>query len=168
MVKNGYLYYLMDSVGANSNMDLLCHELLNIPFTWEPHFMTDGNRADDGLDLRRRYYHDTGEVCDINGTARVLEVLVALAVRIDLDITGEPGMSDPDMWFGIMLENLGLSHMTDRYFKKKEVYEKIDRWLKREYKRNGEGSLFPLKSHKLDQRGITIWDQANEFILERY
>lgn len=163
-----YLTYLMASVEASTDMTLLCSTLLDIPFTWDPKFMTDENRADDALSLRHDYEVKSGRSSYIEGGARVLEVLVALAIRIDDDITGEPGTYNPGPWFDKMLEDLGLSHMTDRYFIKREAIDKVGRWMNREYSCTGEGSLFPLSHFHYDQRGLTIWDQMSAWISENY
>lgn len=163
-----YLKYLMDTVGADSSLSLLCSLLLEIPFTYDKHIVTDGNRADDGLYMRERFVSCTGIVPDICEEATVLEVLVGLAVRIDRDIMGEPEMADPGRWFNTMLSNLGLIDMTDDCYDEEEARSTVDIWLNREYDFDGTGSLFPLKRTSYDQRHISIWDQANEYLVENY
>lgn len=164
-LKSLYLQYLMDLTGLPDGYYDLCTYLNAIPFLYDPHFITDRNRLEDGLELRSLYFHDTGKSSGMEpNEASVLEVMVALAIRIDRDIMGEPGTSDPGKWLVTMFENLGL----DASMHESEVRGKITAWLYRQYGRDGQGSLFPLRKKSIDQRGITIWDQMNEYMVENY
>ena len=49
--------------------------------------------------------------------------------------------------------------MKDSRFEKRFVDEKIERFLKREYKSNGDGGLFTVKKCKCDLRKVEIWYQ---------
>lgn len=168
-VRTLYLKFLMDLVRVDNEFTLLCSKLLDMSFTYDPHMITDRNRADDGWDLRGLFLDRHGYFVDLGIVGpSVLEVLVALAIRIDKDIMGEPGEKDPSKWFELMLENLGLSYMNDHYYDAGKIEKVIHTWLKRQYKKNGEGSLFPLKNMNLDQRGIAIWDQMTEYMVENY
>lgn len=160
-----YLKYLVEITGLPRSYERLCSYINGISFLYDPHFVTDGNRIDDGLELRSLYFHDTGKSSGMpSNEASVFEVMVALAIRIDRDIMGEPGTIDPKKWLLIMFENLGLKEDTDE----DDISKKIEDLIYRRYKANGEGSLFPLKKSKLDQRGISIWDQMNEYMVENY
>ena len=74
-------------------------------------------------------------------------------------------MDDPDVgdrtskWFWLMMENMGLGFMSDNVFDKDEAIEKIDIFLDRRYKRNGEGGLFTIKNPRRDLRKVEIWYQ---------
>ena len=165
---NKYIEHLMDLVGVDMSMYALCSRLMSIPFHYDEHFITDRNRRDDGEDLRLAYMDGGEDRIPSDVPISVLEVIVALAIRIDLDIMGEPGKRDPGKWFNLMLKNLGIDYMTDRYFDGGKIDMVIERWLDREYDMNGQGSLFPLTKCRLNQRGISIWDQACQYIVENY
>ena len=55
----------------------------------------------------------------------VLEVLVALSRRIEIEIMGEPGNDHIEKWFWIMLSNLGVMVRDDRY-DPKNIDKKLD------------------------------------------
>ena len=126
----------------------------------------DGNRAEDGIDLRYRFgYENSYEDPAIahyldNRPCSVLEMLIALAVRCEEHIMGDPEIGNRiGQWFWNMIENLGLGSMTDAEFDKKYVDRVVSRFLNREYKQNGEGGLFTVENCRYDLRSIEIWYQ---------
>lgn len=164
MSKASYFSFLTEKV-YNSNLnDAVCYELLSVPFTWDENIITDANRADDGLSLRSLFYydeHDISGMCD--SPCSVLEMLVAMSIRIEMDIMGEPGDDHPGRWFELMMKNLRIG----RYTPVNDALMKIDIWLHREYEANGVGSLFPLREFPGDQRDLPIWDQMSFYLSER-
>ena len=98
----------------------------------------------------------------------VLEVLIALSFRCERDIMGEPGSYDDARWFWIMIENLGLLEFKNDVFDEEDVDYILQTWLDRDFAYNGNGSIFPIKSPKRDQRQIEIWDQMSDFLDENY
>lgn len=138
-------------------LDLLFHKEFIFPI------QRDRNRATDGLDLRNSYFG----YCNVElGYPNVLEVLVALALRLDLDVIGDDDEKHLGDWFWGMLFNLGLSKYDDDNFKKKEIDKAVDIWLRRGFDYDGKGSIFPLKTPQTDQRTTEIWYQANAYIIE--
>lgn len=131
----------------------------------------DDNRIADGRDLRYRFGYDTGipyaqiaTYLDIR-TASVLEVMVALSLRIEEQfIDGD----DVGKWFWIMIDNLGLTEYKDLYFNKAKVDRIVKQFIERDYSKNGSGGLFITKDTNKDMRNIEIWDQMhlymNEFV----
>lgn len=130
----------------------------------------DENRYKDGLRLRQSFDKDSninisnmlcGKKCS------VLEMLIALSIRME-DIM-EDGEPEPYRWFWLMLDNLGLTIITDRQ-NKEYAYDYINRvihkLLYREYAKNGEGGLFPLKKFKFDSRNTEIWYQMCWYLTE--
>lgn len=126
----------------------------------------DGNRADDGMDLRYRF----GAECDIpnpviaheldNKPCSILEMMVALSVRCEEHIMEDPDIGDrTGQWFWSMIRNLGLDAMTDSRFSASKADDILDRFLERRYKRNGEGGLFYIPYCEQDLRGVEIWYQ---------
>lgn len=143
----------------------------------------DENRAMDGLYLRNRYEHEGG-TDGYNGPCTVLEVLIALADRIDMVLDEVDGEFRVPIYFWEMLDNLGLTKYTDGsiigtesgygYSLEKDDLERddidyiLERWMNRKYDSDGYGGLFPLRNPKEDQRDVELWYQASAYIIERY
>lgn len=127
----------------------------------------DGNRAEDGIDLRYRFGYECGHPDYLiasyldNEPCSVLEMLVALDIRCEEHITFDPDMGDEvfGRWFWVMIENLDLSCMTDEDFDPIYTDKIIDIFLNREYSRNGVGGLFVINNCEYDLRSIEIWYQ---------
>lgn len=126
----------------------------------------DGNRAEDGIDLRYRFgYENAYEDATIaayldDRPCSILEMMVALAIRCEEHIMCDPDIGNrTGQWFWNMIDNLGLSDMDDIGFDKNYVKSAIQKFLNREYKRNGEGGLFTVKHCWKDLRLVEIWYQ---------
>lgn len=126
----------------------------------------DGNRAEDGTDLRYRFGYENAYDGPIIATylddrpCSVLEMMVALAIRCEEHIMCDPDIGDrTGQWFWNMIDNLGLSDMDDEGFDKNYAERVIQKFLDREYKRNGEGGLFNVKHYRKDLRSVEIWYQ---------
>lgn len=123
----------------------------------------DENRAKDGIALRHRFglsfgYDDMEYY--IGGSCTVLEMLIALAIRMEEDIMFDPHIGDrTGQWFWQMINNLGLNAMTDKYFNEREVDTVIYRFLDRRYGHDGKGGLFRVRGCKRDMRKVEIWIQ---------
>lgn len=133
----------------------------------------DGNRAENGTDLRYRfgYEHEyegpmIASYLD-DRPCSVLEMMVALALHCEEHI-----MYDPDegnrtgRWFWDMVASLGLTRMNDLYFDRNYTDEVIERFLRRNFKRNGEGGLFTVQNVKYDMRTREIWYQLCDYVNE--
>lgn len=126
----------------------------------------DGNRADDGVDLRYRFayenHYDYAAVATYldNKECSVLEMMVALAIRCEDDNMGDPNYGNrTGQWFFTMVESLGLKDMYDNNYNEQVVDNIVDIFLDRGYKRNGEGGLFTIKNRRRDMRTAEIWYQ---------
>lgn len=131
----------------------------------------DGNRAEDGIDLRYRFGYEQSYNDHIiaayldNRPCSVLEMMIALAFRCEEHI-----MSDPDIgnrtgqWFWNMISNLGLISMNDSEFDEDYTDEVIFRFMERKYKPNGKGGLFTVERCSIDMRSVEIWYQMNWYI----
>lgn len=144
---------------------LLMH-LHNIEFTWLVD--RDDNRADDGIQLRRRYslaMDDLGIQRYLHGPCSVLEMIVALAVRCEECIMDDAQIGNrTGQWFWGMIHNLGLSRMTDSEFDRRYVDDIIARFLNREYEPDGRGGLFTIKHCDRDLRTVEIWWQLSWYL----
>jgi len=146
------------------------HSKIFIPFV--PH---DENRAFDGLELREDYMRDIWypKYEEVEGDCTVLEMLVGLAKRIDFETT-DPYTNDTSdktvYWFWEMIDNLGLIKFDDDSYVElggfHYVTKIIDSFVKRKYRRNGCGGLFPLEKSNKDQRKIEIWYQMSAYLNE--
>ena len=142
----------------------LLRHLHNIDFQYM--LPMDGNRAEDGIDLRYRFGYEKeyegpmiASYLD-NRPCSVLEMLIALAFRCEEHIMDDPDIGNrTGQWFWNMISNLGLSSLNDTRFDSGYLNRVITRFLNREYERNGEGGLFTVKNCKHDLRTVEIWYQ---------
>ena len=127
----------------------------------------DVNRIEDGKGLRRRFELETGISRDIimdtfreHSYCSVLEMMVALAIRCEETIMTDDEYGDrTGVWFWNMITSLGLDCMDDESFDETDVYEILDVFINREYRRNGDGGLFTIKKINRDMRKEEIWYQ---------
>lgn len=143
--------------------DLLIDQLHNSPF--EVVLDRDINRLKDGESLRQHFLIENG----INGdfyehNVGVLEVLIALAVRIDCDFIGNPNKPHPEIMFWEMICNLGLDKFDDKHYNSDAVYNILGVWIGRKFDKNGFGSVFPLPKTYTDQRKIELWRQMTAYV----
>ena len=151
---------------------LLTH-LHEVEFTYT--LPMDGNRAEDGIDLRYRfgYENDYSEPMIASGLddrpCSVLEMMIALSMRCEEQIMDDPDIGNrTGQWFWDMIDNLGLGNMSDSKFDNSYVDEMLQRFLNRDYKRNGEGGLFTINRRGLDMRSVEIWYQMCWHLQENF
>lgn len=126
----------------------------------------DGNRAEDGIDLRYRFGYEHQYEEPMIATylddrpCSILEMLTALAIRCEEHIMDDPDIGNrTGQWFWSMIDNLGLGAMNDAKFNKGYLDSTITKFLNREYERNGNGGLFTVESCNRDLRTAEIWYQ---------
>jgi hypothetical protein len=163
-----WLCELIDSKRFSKHVSyrkLLMH-LHNIEFTWL--IPLDDNRADDGVQLRRKYalYRDDLRIRRyLTGPCSVLEMMIALAVRCEECIMDNEQMGNrAGQWFWGMIHNLGLSPMNDSKFDVDFVDNAIARLLNREYEPDGRGGLFTVRNCERDMRTVEIWCQLSWYL----
>ncbi len=142
----------------------LLYQLHQIEFTYM--IPMDGNRSEDGVDLRYRFGleagYDSSEISAYldNRVCSVLEMMIALAIRCEEHIMDDPDIGNrTGQWFWNMVVSLGLGSMNDTKFDRDYVNTVIQRFLNRQYKRNGEGGLFTVDHCRYDLRTVEIWYQ---------
>lgn len=132
----------------------------------------DQNRILDGLALRKRFFEETGIFVDPSEPCSVLEMLIALAQRIEIDIMWDPEQGDRTAkWFWEMMANLGLDIFYDEFDPEYDYYAIdciMNTFLGRSYSPSGIGGLFPLRNPQQDQRTVEIWYQMNRYFIENY
>ena len=170
---NAYVRWLAKYVGGLNSRELLMLTLLNMEFYSDIHDF-DKNRMSDAMKLRRSYMEETHledeEFYEIPPS--VLEVLIALAYRIENDILSESdGITAEDM-FNMFLENMGIDFIFDwEWDDDKEVYIQLQacRFMDRLYNADGsDGGIFVLKhpDKNVDLRTKDIWMQAQHWLRE--
>lgn len=108
----------------------------------------------------------------LNGPCSMLEMLIALAIQIDVQIMQGPYEKDRSVeWFWEMLRNLGISEFDDYHFSSENariIRDALDRINTRRYCKDGSGGLYPLKNANSDQRFVPIWVQMQEYFKENH
>lgn len=168
-----WMYQLVfgtDKSAGNSYRKLL-RLLYTKPFIYA--IDMDGNRAEDGVDLRYRFGYEEsygGAVIASyldNRDCSVLEMMVALAFRCEEQIMDNPEAGNRlGYWFQSMLCSLGLDSMRDDLFDEEYVETVINIFLERRYEPNGKGGLFHLRHKRKDLRTVEIWNQMCWFLDE--
>ncbi len=175
-MNNTYRAWLVDQI--DDGRAVVYSELLSLLFETEYRWTNklDENRAADGITLRG-YFMDPHV---IDTPCNLLEMLVALSIKIETDLVSEPGDYKPHRWFWFMLDNLGLLQYVDSDFCFNEVVQILDAWTKKSpisgtrYSKVGKKwgkisgevgtipSLFPVEN----AQNMQIWDQINRFLIE--
>lgn len=171
-VWGAYLDYLLDKVGYKGNelFRNVLTKLLMIEYI--PYKGLDINRAGDGLALRKAFCldrfvdYDTTAYYNFGDKCTVLEMMVALAVRMELDVAGDPSGDDrTPHWFDVMLESMGLTMYTGEHYNETEVMSIVWKMQNHEFSANGEGGLFKIpEGSGFDMRTLEIWSQMNAYI----
>lgn len=127
--------------------------LFLVPFT--PKYSDDVNRLVDAQDYRGHLGYS-----DKNKPISLLEVMVALAVRVEQSIMldGRKGDRTPE-WFWNMFSSLGFTKLSNDSFDENEAQSIIRKFNNNKYKRDGSGGLFTIKTQE-DMTKKTIWQQC--------
>lgn len=165
VVDSDYYDWLLDKIHYEDGYDTELEILFDEPFIWS--VANDDNRAKDGVILRSVFMSEENrstEPCE-DRVCTVLEMMIALAMRIENDIMWDGETDRTSDWFWMMFRNLGL----DETVSGKEVHDILDRFLYRKYAYNGSGGLFPLgKNATEDQRKVEIWYQAQQYLMVNF
>ena len=176
-----YYSYLLNTINADEygkDYKTVLRMLFETEFYWTVD--NDENRASDGLDLRDEFAYERQIDYDfwvgyLPEACSMLEMMVALAKRMEIEIMHDPDLGDrTPLWFWTMFNNLGLENETDLAFcdtflshcdtfRKKTVT-----FCDRKYEKNGRGSLFFTKNPALNMPKIEIWYQMQYFLGENY
>lgn len=135
----------------------------------------DRPRVDDAFDLRSVYVgtHRFNNVDNVDmriyGCASVLELLASLAIRVDMEIVGDPANPRPDALFLDWIKNLGILVKDDKWTieKSNNIVKKLSKWMLRDYEDDGKGSIFVLKSVTFNFSKSDIWRQIYKYYYEK-
>lgn len=169
-----YYEWLIESIDplgtARDYYQPVLRKLYSTDFRWSHRFEDDRNRAEDGLTLRTIFADVVGlDVADLglNETpCSCLEMMVAIARRIELEILSMPGEDDIPKWFWRFIEGLGLGAFKPEIDTESYIERRINLWLDRKYYRNGYGGIFVVHDDFFDMRKMTIWKQMNAVLNE--
>ena len=180
-IRQEYFEYLCDLVNMDSPNNLEYWMLLNdlhaFHFYWS--IDHDENRAQDGIDLRRRYlegeWWSNGEEA-LSGECSMLEMLIALAERMSFELLGVDVCTEEifttGRCFWELIENIGLARFSDDLYDALDGPYVINKTLHdvvtRNYDETGIGGIFPLRNTVVDQRSNEIWYQMQEYLQERH
>ena len=141
---------------------------------YEFHIPNDDNRAEDGLKLRERFELESSLRLPDLGECRILEFLIALAIRLNESVYDYNNPDQASYWFWELIKNLQLDAYDDNYpfgdifseipFDIKQVFIRLNQRL---YGSNGgAGGLFPLEEPMADQRYVEVWYQMMAYLAE--
>lgn len=132
----------------------------------------DENRAADGVALREEYFNEYPEEDFDEGECSVLEMLIGVAKRFDFEVSDEDNPMGITLVFWEMMSNWNVEKFNDEMYDQLNgnatMKRRVDTLLKRTYKFNGKGGLFPLRNPRCNQTEIEIWAQMQAYILENY
>ena len=168
--------YVTDGLSGRYSFNKLLWALYDIDFY--AIVSNDDNRATDGERLREEFaVGSSGEMLDTSTIfekpCSVLEMLIALSIRIDDEIMWNPDKGDRSAhWFWEMIGNLGLNDLSDDRFEANDGYLRVrmsvGEMLGRTYSTDGIGGLFPLPGFEGNMREMEIWYQMNAYMLQNY
>jgi len=134
----------------------------------------DQNRAKDGVLLRD--IPNGPDYRDYYGPCSVLEMLIALAKRMEYEILGTGYDKTYKDLFWEMINNLGLLRFDDLNIMYDAQTNELDyiltRWIERQYYSDGSDGIFPIKNWKrgIDepQTHVEIWYQMMKYLEKNY
>lgn len=169
-IDSAYFEWLCSKVDRRATKSTaLLSDLHSIEFYW--HIQGDENRAVDGTKLRECFgmetkFHNAEDY--LEGACSLLEMLIALSQRMEYQLYDPNNRDREAQWFWLLIDNLGLSKIDpssrDAQRNRRRNSRIINKFLEREYARDGTGGLFPMKRTNKDQRKIEIWYQMMEYV----
>jgi len=170
LTEQTYFQWLRDRVHtpatSSKTWEGLLAQLHAKEFVWT--VPNDDNRLHDAADLRKEFSHeydlDVSELY-LEVPLSVLEIIVALSVRIEFQVDG-----NAHKWAWTLIENLGLADFVDPVSPRMSelIDDKLENFIWRNYSPSGEGGLFPLKYPRTDQRKVELWYQMHAWIAENF
>ena len=163
---NWLLHFIGNGNHRNSEYFTLLRYLYNTVFMWTDVY--DSNRASDGISLRDQFASESGVIFyGYDRPCSMLEMMVALAIKMELILRGSVKLSKCSQWFWGMVTSLGLEQMNDCEFDELYFQDVMTNFVRRNYNNDGRGGLFRVRnSENIDMRNLEIWDQAMRYIDE--
>jgi hypothetical protein len=187
-MREAYEKWLMDQLLVDEEEDgysELCKILGKTPYL--PFMEMDINRGDDGMALRDEWVDEKFGDCYAaidarftldeeigGGTCSMLELLVILCRKIQYEMLEGPYEAGIFKWFLELLGNCGLDKWTNEKIAEDvekasdDISELLGTVIFHRFGWDGEGSLFPLRYAREDQREMDLMTQMNNYIAENY
>lgn len=179
-IVDDYYSWLVSLVNSDDEHNCDCYtsvlgKLFSEKFYWT--MDRDENRAIDGIDLRETFClrnglteMDYGLLMEsMPDYCTILEMMVALAVRIENDIMANPSYKDrTSKWFWVMMESSGLAYLDDENYFDEDADDIIYPLLNRQYLRDGCGGFFRTRNRAINMRNVEIWYQMNYYVTELF
>lgn len=152
---------------------MLLYEFWVREFYWFDEYENDECRANDGKLLRDDYMMQFDRTPDYvpQGPCRLLEMLVAFALRIDNQVHDWRIGHRPWEWIEMFIDNLGLGELTDESMTSMDsrsyIQSRIDIMLSHQLGPHNENGLFRFKRPMMPNR-LDLWGQMNLWILENF
>lgn len=164
-----YRAYLVSLVhpetGVSGSPSLILFEILD-SVEFRELVANDGNRISDIRDMRFQWLYAVGreswELDDKPPSA--LELMIICAQTMSFLCKGLVEDSSVTRWFNEMMWNVEV--LID--FNMEDLRWAVEIAIRRKYDYAGNGSFFPLKEPREDQREVEIWSQLNAYIIEKY
>lgn len=161
-IVHDYLKWIYSKTGGLVDTRLI-EILYSEEFTWT--IPLDKNRASDGVYLRNRFIYestyDDSVLLYLDGPCRVIEMLTALALRMEEDILKDDEEGNRvGRWLRVMLDNLGVLGNKDE----NDIRARVRRFVTRGYLPNGNGNIFYIPNSDRDLRSVEIWYQMQAFL----
>lgn len=177
-----YYNWLCDKMAFDPRdfeMESVCSQLMVSPFVAT--IKEDENLIESALYLRRTFIRGYGTE-DKRGFYRslgpcsVLEVICVLLEKMSYSLLGNPlASSDQGALFLELMDNLGLGWINDRAYSHSPeectdyIEDVVSTLIGRTYDYDGEnGGMFPLENPKSDVRNLGLYQQLDEYLIERY
>lgn len=171
-IKNAYFDWLVERIKPDDFHWCLLRRLHQISYIWLESVPLDENREDDARALRYKFaveseWADEDILGALAGPCSLLEVLVAMASRMETDILYDASYGDrTGEWFRLILKNAGI-YISDTDYYQIYIDQVVNSILARHYDKNSEGSFFPVKNtFGKDWRKTDLWQQMQIYIEE--
>lgn len=172
-----YYKYLVGLVEPpNGTYTLLGHHRELLFHLWAHEFYwldiyREEDRANDGTAIRDRFLHDYDmpPIAVPQGPCNVLEMLIALALRIDIICRDWDVGAHPWDFLEMFIENLGLSDLTDDDISGLDtayISAKLEAWMSHAILPNGDGGLFRFAVPVMDINRLSTWDMMQHWLVE--
>ena len=163
-MKDEYYEYLLEVLRVDDEFkerySLLLGYLYSKPFRYM--IPIDENLYLKGLELRDRFPDREPVIAKCS----MLEMMAALSISCDYLMKDPKSKLNPERWFYVMLDNMGLGAFNNNNFDAMVVDSIVDICLDRNFESNGEGSFFsvPIDFEHDDFRKLNIWSQFLTYI----
>ena len=173
MSADAYYNWLIGLIGdgcIETCYQKLLWKLYTTDFYYELDF--DRNRAEDGLQLRKRYYTGLGHPISYESlqTCSLLEMFIALSQRAENNLIYDPTAGDnTSHWFWSIMSNLGLNKYDDCYYFEGSINNILYNFMHHHYAEDGRnGGAFPCPGINRDLRNMDLWWQLGAYFMRNY